>query len=122
MLRFGSLKTRIFVLTTVPLCLLLAALFVVAHRTASQTIQNNVLYAARNRPQRPDHLVCVRVARRIVVRDYHDPPTLDELRAQIAGMVVSPAQGIVNVLYQATGGVVNVLQAYLDKNDEGGDE
>jgi len=52
-------------------------------------------------------------------------PTLDELRAQIAGLVVSPAQGIVNVLYQATGGVVNVLQAYIDKNeagDEGGDE
>jgi len=49
-------------------------------------------------------------------------PTLDELRAQLAGLVVSPAQGIVNVLYQATGGVVNVLQAYLDKNDEGGDE
>jgi len=49
-------------------------------------------------------------------------PTLDELRAQLAGLVISPAQGIVNVLYQATGGVVNVLQAYLDKNDEGGDE
>lgn len=48
-------------------------------------------------------------------------PTLDELRAQLAGLVISPAQGIVNVLYQATGGVVNVLQAYLDKNDEGGD-
>lgn len=46
-------------------------------------------------------------------------PTLDELRAQIAGLVISPAQGIVNVLYQATGGVVNVLQAYLDKNEEG---
>ncbi len=49
-------------------------------------------------------------------------PTLDELRAQLAGLVISPAQGVVNVLYQATGGVVNVLQAYLDKNDEGGDE
>lgn len=45
-------------------------------------------------------------------------PSLDELRAQLAGLVISPAQGIVNVLYQATGGVVNVLQAYLDKNDE----
>ena len=51
-----------------------------------------------------------------------DLPTLDELRAQLAGLVISPAQGIVNVLYQATGGVVNVLQAYLDKNDEGGGE
>lgn len=46
-------------------------------------------------------------------------PTLDELRAQLAGLVISPAQGIVNVLNQATGGVVNVLQAYLDKHEEG---
>ncbi len=47
-------------------------------------------------------------------------PTLDELRAQIAGLMMSPAQGIVNVLHQATGGVVNVLQAYVDKQEEGG--
>lgn len=46
-------------------------------------------------------------------------PTLDELRAQLPGLVISPAQGGVNVLHQATGGVVNVLQAYLDKNEEG---
>ncbi len=46
-------------------------------------------------------------------------PTLDELRAQLAGMVVAPAQGIVNAVHQATGGVVNVLQAYLDKQEEG---
>lgn len=46
-------------------------------------------------------------------------PTLDELRAQLAGLVITPAQGVVNVLYQATGGVVNVLQAYLDKHDDG---
>ena len=46
-------------------------------------------------------------------------PTLDELRAQLAGLVISPAQGVVNALHQATGGVVNVLQAYLDKNEEG---
>lgn len=48
-------------------------------------------------------------------------PTLDELRAQLAGLVISPAQGVVNALYQATGGVVNVLQAYLDKHQEGGE-
>lgn len=47
-------------------------------------------------------------------------PTLDELRAQIAGLMMSPAQGIVNVMQQATSGLVNVLQAYLDKQDEGG--
>ena len=46
-------------------------------------------------------------------------PTLDELRAQLAGIVVAPAQGIVNAIHQATGGVVNVLQAYLDKQGEG---
>ena len=46
-------------------------------------------------------------------------PTLDELRAQLAGIVVAPAQGIVNAIHQATGGVVNVLQAYLDKQEEG---
>ena len=45
-------------------------------------------------------------------------PTLDELRSQLAGLVISPAQGVVNVLHQATGGVVNVLQAYLDKHEE----
>ena len=47
-------------------------------------------------------------------------PTLDELRAQLAGLLVSPAQGIVNVVYAATGQVVNVLQAYID--DRGGTE
>jgi len=45
-------------------------------------------------------------------------PTLDELRAQLAGLVITPAQGVVNVLHQATSGVVNVLQAYLDKQEE----
>lgn len=49
-------------------------------------------------------------------------PTLDELRAQLAGLVISPAQGVVNALHQATGGVVNVLQAYLDKHQKGGGE
>ena len=46
-------------------------------------------------------------------------PTLDELRAQLAGVVVAPAQGLVNVLDQATAGVVNVMQAYIDKQEEG---
>ncbi|MCY4145661.1 MAG: 50S ribosomal protein L10 [Chloroflexi bacterium] len=45
-------------------------------------------------------------------------PTLDELRAQLAGVALAPAQGVVNALQQATGGVVNVLQAYLDKHDD----
>lgn len=46
-------------------------------------------------------------------------PTLEELRAQLAGIVVAPAQGVVNVLNQATAGVVNALQAYLDKQEQG---
>lgn len=52
------------------------------------------------------------------VEDVSQLPTLDELRAQLAGLVVAPAQGIVDVIHQATGGVVNALQAYLDKQDE----
>lgn len=46
-------------------------------------------------------------------------PTLDELRAQIAGLVVAPAQGIVNVINAANSQVVNVIQAYLDDRGEG---
>lgn len=45
-------------------------------------------------------------------------PTLEELRAQLAGLVVSPARDLVSVLHQATGGVVNVIQAYIDKHEE----
>ncbi len=52
------------------------------------------------------------------IDDISKLPTLDELRAQLAGLVISPAQGLVNALHQATGGVVNVLQAYLDKQEE----
>jgi len=46
-------------------------------------------------------------------------PTLDELRSQIAGLLVSPATGLVTVLNGATSHVVNVIQAYLDDNNEG---
>lgn len=41
-------------------------------------------------------------------------PTLDEIRAQLAGLVVAPATGIVTVLDAANAQVVNVIQAYLD--------
>jgi large subunit ribosomal protein L10 len=44
-------------------------------------------------------------------------PSLDELRSMIAGLVVAPAQGVVNVIYAATGGIVNVLQALEDKHN-----
>ena len=46
-------------------------------------------------------------------------PSLDELRAQIIGLVVSPAEGLVSVLQQATAGVINVIQALEDQSKEG---
>lgn len=45
-------------------------------------------------------------------------PTLDELRAQLAGLVVAPATGIVSVIQAANSQVVNVIQAYLDDRKE----
>jgi large subunit ribosomal protein L10 len=44
-----------------------------------------------------------------------DLPTIDELHAQIAGLVVSSASQIAGLLQAATSQVVNVLQAYEDK-------
>lgn len=49
-------------------------------------------------------------------------PTLPELQAQIIGLIIQPAQNIVNILHNAESGVVNVLQAWLDKDADGGDE
>ncbi|GAB1420882.1 50S ribosomal protein L10 [Anaerolineales bacterium] len=46
-------------------------------------------------------------------------PTLDELHAQLAGLVVAPAQGLVSVLHAATGQVVNVLHAYVEDRQKG---
>lgn len=48
-------------------------------------------------------------------------PSLDELRSQLAGLIVQPATGLVTVLEAATGQVVNVLAAYVREN-EGGSE
>jgi len=44
-------------------------------------------------------------------------PTLPELQAQIIGLIVAPAQSIVNILNSAESGVVNVIQAWLDDKD-----
>lgn len=41
-------------------------------------------------------------------------PTLDELRAQLIGLVIAPATGLVTVLDAANASIVNVIQAYLD--------
>lgn len=43
-------------------------------------------------------------------------PSLDELRAQLIGLVVAPATGLVSVLQQATASIVNVIQALEDKD------
>lgn len=55
------------------------------------------------------------------VKDVSELPTLPELQAQIIGLIIQPAQNLVNILHNAESGVVNVLQAWLDKEqqDEG---
>ena len=45
-------------------------------------------------------------------------PSLDELRAQLAGLVLQPATGIVSTLNAATVDIVNVLQSYVQENSE----
>ncbi len=46
-------------------------------------------------------------------------PSLDELRAQLVGLVVAPATGLVSVLQEATAGIVNVIQALEDEQNKG---
>lgn len=46
-------------------------------------------------------------------------PTLDEIHAQLAGLIVQPAALLAGVLSSATGQVVNVLQAYLQEKEQG---
>lgn len=46
-------------------------------------------------------------------------PTMDEIRAQLAGLIVAPASQLAGLLQAATSQVVNVLQAYEDKQNEG---
>lgn len=46
-------------------------------------------------------------------------PTLDELRSQLAGLIVQPASGLAGVLQAANSQIVNVIQALLDKENEG---
>ena len=45
-------------------------------------------------------------------------PTMDEIRAQLAGLIVTPASQIAGLLQSATSQVVNVIQAYLDENEQ----
>jgi large subunit ribosomal protein L10 len=46
-------------------------------------------------------------------------PTLDELRAQLAGLIMQPASSLVGVINAATADIVNVLQSYVQENTEG---
>jgi large subunit ribosomal protein L10 len=48
-------------------------------------------------------------------------PTMDEIRAQIAGIIVQPAAMLAGLLQAANSQVVNVLQAYLDKHNAPGE-
>jgi len=44
-------------------------------------------------------------------------PSLDQLRAQILGLIGAPAQGIVSAVANGVRQVVNVLDAYAKKDD-----
>ena len=48
-------------------------------------------------------------------------PSIDELRAQLAGLVVQPATGLVSVLNAVPAQLVQVLQAYVQKNNPEGE-
>jgi large subunit ribosomal protein L10 len=43
-------------------------------------------------------------------------PSLDELRAQLAGLISQPAAGLVSVLNGGVASIAQVLQAYVTKN------
>ena len=46
-------------------------------------------------------------------------PTMDEIRAQLAGIIVAPAAQLAGLLESATSQVVNVVQAYIDDREKG---
>lgn len=56
------------------------------------------------------------------VKAISELPSLPELQAQIIGLIVAPSRNIVTILNNAESGVVNVLQAWLDKDKDGGEE
>lgn len=56
------------------------------------------------------------------VKAVSELPSLPELQAQIIGLIVAPSRNIVTILNNAESGVVNVLQAWLDKDADGGEE
>jgi len=52
------------------------------------------------------------------VKSVSELPTLPELQAQIIGLIVTPAINIVSILDAADAGIVNVIQALLDKDKD----
>jgi len=46
-------------------------------------------------------------------------PTMDEIRAQLAGLIITPASQIAGLLQAANSQLVNVIQAYLDEQEKG---
>lgn len=46
-------------------------------------------------------------------------PTLDQLRAQLLGLIGTPAQGLAGVVASGVRQVVNVIDAYAKKSEEG---
>lgn len=56
------------------------------------------------------------------VKAVSELPTLPELQAQIIGLIVAPSRSLVTILNNAESGVVNVLQAWLDKDADGGSD
>jgi large subunit ribosomal protein L10 len=45
-------------------------------------------------------------------------PTKPELQSQLIGVIIAPAQNLVNILHQSVAQIVNVLHAYEDKLKE----
>lgn len=52
------------------------------------------------------------------VKAIADLPSKEALQSQLLGVLNAPAQNFVSVLYQATSGVVNVLNAYKNKLED----
>lgn len=63
-------------------------------------------------------LLASRVLTPAQVETLAELPSLDELRAQIAGLLVQPATGLVSVLNSATSQIVNVLHAYVQEHTQ----
>lgn len=52
------------------------------------------------------------------VKTLSELPTLDELHAQLIGLIIAPASGLVNVINGGVSQVLNVVAAYAAKEEE----